>query len=300
MEKFTDYSEMFLERKQAMRVPINTLRAYEWAIKHLNAYFLNQKIGTIGQKEVDQLKVDSKELAAASVNLMLQTLLGILRMGQEYDAVEKLPVMHCLVPKMNEQFMTDDEAQKLLFYCRNPLKIMVSLALTTGLRRENIFKLRWDQIINGILTVKVKRGKTLTIPLSPQMMEILEKHKRYLGKKSWGDTPWVFPSPRNHYQPRVAGTDAGINRAFQWAKLPYSGWHILRHTFATSFLREVGNLKLLQSILGHSDLAQTARYAHIELGAKKEALDRHADKSLPSKAATNLRRTCSPERADIP
>ena len=283
MGTFEDYAEMFLERKKADRVPENTIKAYEWAVKRLKAHFGTQNIETIHQREVDELKGKSMDLAAASVNLMLQTLLGILRVAKEYDAVEKLPVMHCLAPKMNEKFLSDEEAERLLLVCRRPLKIMVSLALTTGLRRENIFNLRWDQIVNGVLTIKVKRGKILTIPLSPQMMEILDRHKKYMVKKGWGQSAWVFSSPRDHSRPRAPRTDAGLNRAFKWANLPYGGWHILRHTFATSFLREVGNLRLLQSILGHSDLAQTARYAHVELGAKKEALDQHATKCLPEK-----------------
>jgi integrase len=300
MGQFTDYSEMFLERKMADRVPANTLKAYEWAVKRLNAYFNTQSIGTIHQREVDGLKASCMDLAAASVNLILQTLLGILRLGQEYDAVEHLPVMHCLVPKMNERFLSNEESDRLLLVCRNPLRVMVSLALTTGLRRENIFRLRWDQIVNGVLTIKAKRGKILTIPLSPQMMNILDRHKKYLDKKGWGATEWVFPSPRNHYQPRSPMTDAGINRAFKWANLPYSGWHILRHTFATSFLRDVGNIRLLQSILGHSDLAQTARYAHVELGAKKEALDQHAIKSLPDAVVNPRRKRRSQARVDNP
>jgi len=300
MSKFTDYSEMFLERKAADRVPKNTLMAYEWAVGKLNKHFGEQDISTIHQREVDGLKMQHTSLAAASVNLMLQTLLGILRMAKEYDAVDVIPVMHCLAPKMNEKFLSDEEAETLLMVCRRPLKIMVSLALTTGLRRENIFNLRWDQIHNGVLTIKVKRGKILTIPLSPQMMEILDRHRKYQQKKGWGKTEWVFPSPRDHDRPRAERTDAGINRAFKWANLPYSGWHILRHTFATSFLREVGNLRLLQSILGHSDLAQTARYAHVELGAKKEALDQHATKCLPDGVIKKKRKRRHQERVDTP
>jgi integrase len=300
METFKTYAEMFLTRQLAMRVPANTLKAHEWSIKHLNAHFGTQEVGSIRQREVDELKNKNIHLAAASVNLMLQTLLGILRMAKEYGAVEILPVMHCLAPKMNEKFLSDEEAEKLLLVCRRPLKIMVSLALTTGLRRENIFNLRWDQIVNGVLTIKIKRGKILTIPLSPQMMEILDRHKKYFIRRGWDKTEWVFPSPRDRSRPRQPRTDAGLNRAFKWAELPYSGWHILRHTFATSFLREVGNLKLLQSILGHSDLAQTARYAHIELGAKKEALDQHATKSLPDAVVNPLRKRHSRARVDTP
>lgn len=300
MGSFTDYSEMFLERKTADRVPANTFKTYEWAVKRLKEHFADQSIETIGQREVDGLKVKYMNLAAASVNLLLQVLLGILRLAQEYDAIDKLPVMHCLVPRMNERFLSDEEAEKLLLVCRRPLKIMVALALTTGLRRENIFKLRWDQIINGVLTLKVKRDKTLTIPLSPQMMMILEKHRKYLDKKGWGQSQWVFPSPRDRSRPRVPRADAGLNKAFHWAGLPYSGWHILRHTFATSFLREVGNLRLLQSILGHSAIAQTARYAHVELGAKKEALDQHAAKSLPDAIINPRRKRRSLEHVDTP
>jgi integrase len=173
------------------------------------------------------------------------------------------------------------ESLRLLESCGPTLYVMVALALTTGLRRENIFHLKWSEIEDNVLTIKIKRGKTLSLPLSPQVVLLLEKHKRAMRKKGAGNSEWVFPTPNDFKKPKTDQANSGLNRAFKLANLPYSGWHILRHTFASSFLKSVGNLVLLQNILGHSNIAQTSRYAHIDMGQKKKALEEHALRSLP-------------------
>jgi len=282
LHPFNEYAKMFLERMESNRVPKNTLKTYDWAVhKHLIPYWGSQEMDSIKQKEVDLFKTAKMKLSAATVNLLLQVLSGILKLAKEYGAVDSLPVMHCLAPHKNEHYLTEKESIRLLSECSPKLYVMVALALTTGLRRENIFNLKWDEIDDNILTVKVKRGKTLSLPLSPQMIVLLEQHRRFMIKRGEGDTEWVFPRPSNYKVAKSDSADGGLNRAFKKAELPYSGWHILRHTFATSFLKSVGNLVLLQNILGHSDIAQTARYAHIDMGQKKKALEEHANRSLP-------------------
>jgi integrase len=154
------------------------------------------------------------------------------------------------------------------------------LALTTGLRRENIFHLKWSEISNGVLTVKAKRGKTISLPLSPQIIILLDKHRKFMEKKGAIDTEWVFPRETNYKVHKSQQADGGLKRAFRLAGLPYSGWHILRHTFATSFLRNNGNLVLLQNILGHSNVTQTSRYAHVSLDQKTLTMNDHANRFL--------------------
>jgi len=280
---FIQYSEMFIEKLRFNRASENTIKGYSWAVRKLQKEFVNYQVYEIGRPEVDHLKKTYGHLAAASVNLLLVTLKKVLTLAQDYGKVEKIPNMEFLTPHVNNDFMNDEEAQILLDHCGHPLRLMVALGLTTGLRKENIFRLRWDEIQNGSVTVKVKNGKTLSIPLAPRVMEMLERHRKYLMRRKKRLSDWVFPSPRNYNQFKTHSADGGLNQCFVRAGLSYSGWHILRHTFASSFLRETGNLKLLQDILGHSDIAQTARYAHISDDQKRQTMDQHAESLVLNK-----------------
>lgn len=275
-KKFVDYLEMFMDKLKFDRAAENTINGYGWAVKKLQKEFLHYNVDKIGRFEVDNLKKTYGHLAAASVNLLLVTLKKVLTLAQGYGALTDIPPMEFLTPRMNDSFLTDEEAQILLDHCGYPLRLMVAIALTTGFRKENIFKLRWDEIQNGTVTLKVKNGKTLSIPLSPRVLEMIERHSKYLTKRKGRLSNWVFPSSQNYNHHKSHSADGGLNTCFLRAGLPYSGWHILRHTFATSFLRETGNIRLLQDILGHSDISQTARYAHIAMDQKKEALEHHS------------------------
>jgi integrase len=275
-KRFTNYLEFFTDKLEFDRASKNTIEGYAWAVRKLRKEFANYDVDKIGRFEVDNLKKTYGHLAAASVNLLLVTLKKVLNLALSYDDIAEVPKMEFLTPKVNDSFLSDDEAQSLLDHCGHPLRLMVAIALTTGLRKENIFRLRWSQIQGGTVTVKAKNNKTLSIPLAPRVMEMIERHRKYLMKRKKCLSAWVFPSPLDYNKFKAHSADGGLNNCFIRAGMQYSGWHILRHTFATSFLRETGNLRLLQDILGHANLAQTARYAHIAMDQKKEALEMHS------------------------
>jgi integrase len=81
---------------------------------------------------------------------------------------------------------------------------------------------------------------------------------------------------------------------FEWKKVRKKAgvagfrFHDFRHNLATKVLRETGNLKLVQRLLNHSDIATTTRYAHVLDGEVAEALER-VTKS-PKKSTTALRK----------
>ena len=84
------------------------------------------------------------------------------------------------------------------------------------------------------------------------------------------------------------------NVNFEWKKVRKKAgvtgfrFHDFRHNLATKVLRETGNLKLVQRLLNHSDIATTTRYAHVLDGEVADALER-VTKS-PKKSTTALRK----------
>jgi len=140
------------------------------------------------------------------------------------------------------------------------LKPMVLLTLNTGLRRGEVFNLKWSDIDfrQKQLTVEgatAKSGQTRHIPLNGDALKLLEDWKRQ------SDGSFVFPSP-------VTG-DKFDNVKRSWealrkrAGLPDFWFHDLRHTFASKLVMAGQDLYVIKELLGHSTIQMTERYAHL-------------------------------------
>ena len=142
------------------------------------------------------------------------------------------------------------------------------LALCTGMRRGEIFKLTWDAVDfrRGFIAIRSpKGGKDQTIPLSGSARQVLEGRPRT-------DNPYVFPG-RNIkkrkdgplYHPRTEVKRA-LEKIRKRAKLPkgFRPLHGLRHHFASA-LASSGEVDLytLQRLLTHKSPLMTQRYAHL-------------------------------------
>ena len=157
-----------------------------------------------------------------------------------------------------------DGAQGLRLAC------MVELAYASGLRISELTALPLALLARdpAYLIVKGKGGKERLAPLNDAaraaVKAYLEARKGFLPK---GDAanPWLFPSrskagrltPRRFAQLLdEAAADAGIDPA-------RVSPHVLRHAFATHLLEGGADLRVVQKLLGHADIATTQIYTHV-------------------------------------
>lgn len=145
-------------------------------------------------------------------------------------------------------FLTSDQINALLAECKNgsakDLEIIVKLCLATGARWSEAEGLKRSQISNNKITfIKTKGKKNRTIPITQDLADEIPKKNGSLF------TPC-------YYAFRSALKRANI-------ELPEGQMtHVLRHTFASHFMMNGGNILVLQRILGHTDIKMTMRYAH--------------------------------------
>lgn len=150
---------------------------------------------------------------------------------------------------------------------------LVVFAIETGLRREEQFCLRWDQIDweAKVLTIPLpKGGKTRHVPLSDAAIMILRSFD------SFTRSPWVFPSPKNplhHWNPQ-SFVNHVFSPALQKAGIQGVCWHTLRHTAASRRIMAGVDLVSVQKILGHRDIQTTLRYSHLSQHHLREAVNR--------------------------
>lgn len=180
------------------------------------------------------------------------------------------------------------------------------LAIVTGARRGELLALRWSEIDfeGGRLTIAAKLsrlehgfaieprrkagGQPVTVALPPFAVEALRRHKgaqaaERLAAPAWADLGLVFASRRGTpttpdnlvrvFRRVVRAANAGLAEARAPIISEHIRLHDLRHTAAT-FYRSLGaGLDEIQRILGHADIATTARYAHV---TERIATDRAA------------------------
>ena len=147
---------------------------------------------------------------------------------------------------------------------------MMKLGLFTGLRRGELFKLKWEHIDfeRGFIHIKdPKGGPDEVIPLNDLSRQVLEDHPKIPG------SPFVFPGKNGKQRVSI---HKAVNKIKKYAGLPknFRPLHGLRHTFASG-LASSGKVDLytLQKLLTHKTPQMTQRYAHLRDEALRKASD---------------------------
>jgi integrase len=146
---------------------------------------------------------------------------------------------------------------------------IMKMALYTGMRRGELFKLQWDHIdfIKGIILIKdPKGGQDQKVPLNDAARNLLESMPR-------GKSQYVFPGRGARQRTDInkavnkIKTDAGLPKDFR----PLHG---LRHVYA-SMLASSGEVDMytLQKLLTHKSPQMTQRYAHLRDDTLKRAAE---------------------------
>ena len=139
---------------------------------------------------------------------------------------------------------------------------LLELLYGSGLRATELVSLQRSAIARDIpvLTIRGKGGTTRMVPVGDRARVALSD---WLEAAPPG-SPYVFPSGRGHltrirlYQivKELAGR-AGLPPKFVSP-------HVLRHAFATHLLEGGADLRVLQTLLGHADIATTQIYTHVD------------------------------------
>jgi integrase len=156
---------------------------------------------------------------------------------------------------------------------------IIWLLLLTGARKGELLAMRWDNLDLGEPAVwtkpasAVKQARLHRVPLNNQARDILLVIEAETSGKvvQFAPSPFVFPA-RNELG-RMRDIKRGWERICHRAGLTNLRIHDLRHSFA-SFLVSAGyNLPMVGALLGHSQVATTARYAHLLDTAQRAAAE---------------------------
>lgn len=153
-------------------------------------------------------------------------------------------------------FLNTEQIRALLDSLSGEAALITKLCLATGARWSEAEGLRVSQVRNGQLHFsETKSGKNRSVPIDDTLIKELDAHleKRYGSSKG---------KAGRFFQYGYGAFREGVEKAC--LALPKGQLtHVLRHTFASHFMMNGGNILTLQKILGHSNLIMTMRYAHL-------------------------------------
>ena len=242
---------------------------------HIEPAFGKKEPAEILPLDVKRLEIKlSRTKAPATVANVLELLRRIINFGAKNHLISPLGFT-IEMPSVNNEKTEDlnsDELASLLTAIEEDIHPqagdMMKLALFTGMRRGEMFKLKWKHIdfVRGFINIKdPKGGPDQKIPLTDAVQELLKFHPKIIR------SPYVFPGRGGR---RRTDINKAVNKIKNDAGLPadFRALHGLRHAYA-SMLASSGivDLYTLQKLLTHKDPKMTQRYAHLRDYALKKA-----------------------------
>ena len=157
---------------------------------------------------------------------------------------------------------------------------MMELLYGSGLRVSELISLKISQIPQhgGVIMIQGKGGKERMVPLSPPAQNAIKEwlaHRAETLKTSSDGKKipsiWLFPSYSNQGHMTRQNFAVQLKNLAITAKLDHHKFspHVLRHAFATHLLEHGADLRTVQQLLGHADIATTQIYTHVTDDRKK-------------------------------
>ncbi|EMV5794681.1 tyrosine-type recombinase/integrase [Escherichia coli] len=191
----------------------------------------------------------SEGVKASTINHDLFALSGAFKAMAEIDEFHgENPVAAISTlkePKTEMSYFTEPEVKRLLSLCSGDYFRIAVLLLATGARWGEAYQLKAENIVgNRVIFTLTKNGERRVVPVSDCVIRVVKN--REFGR--------LF---------RVSYKEFRLKMKIAKPDLPEGqAVHALRHTFATHFMMNGGNIITLQRILGHASIQQTMTYAH--------------------------------------
>ncbi len=241
-------------------------------------------------------------LRSASISRKISSLKNFYKFLSDENIIKSNPTIYLHNPKKDAKlpkFLTPEEIFKLLDFVNKDdsefgikLACMLEILYASGMRVSELVNLQMSQIqeitdesgektLRNYLIIRGKGNKERMVILNKSAIRILQKYLLLRQKMGHGNSKWLFAgvlrcskSKDRARENKVANSDKPITRQRFHQMLKELAVkagldptkihpHVIRHSFATHLLNNGADLRILQELMGHSDISSTEIYTHI-------------------------------------
>lgn len=307
----SEYVAQYIDAMEATRaIEASTIRGYRTSLMHISRAFPDVAVRELQPKDGEKWIADfvSTGLSSSTICKAYRLLKQVLKSAVAAGVIEKNPLDLVKPPKRinkNSGINSLDAESRTALLSRmdtlelSPVLVAAYIALYTGMRRGEICGLQWRDLDSSAHVIWVRRSvglgeggayikqpktdKARDVALPPTLFNVLERWRNVQEAKSSYDMEtakhdsYILGDAMGFYHPDRLTKD--------WASLAQllgvrgtagriASFHDLRHTWATMFLANGGDIKTAASNLGHANAAMTLNiYASADPDAKRRAAD---------------------------
>jgi len=260
----------------------NTLNAYRADLSGFGKWLFTHHKGThlLGVKRNQILDYLSHRVSLGTKSRSAARLLSSIKRYYQYCVREQFisedPSDRIEAPKLGRslpKFLSEDEVEALLNApdIRDPIGVrdrtMLELLYATGLRVSELVELKSSQVNlrQGVVRIRGKGNKERLVPLGQESINWLDNYLNEARQKICppAASDYLFITRRQSSMTRQAFWYLIKRYALKVGIKKHLTPHTLRHCFATHLLNHGADLRVVQMLLGHSDLSTTQIYTHV-------------------------------------
>ena len=284
-QTFAEFAEEYKKYSKANKAPSSYKRDETSLRVHLIPVFGDKPLAQITARDMEAYKMNRKDKEGgnpATINRELACLKAMMKKAFFWGDIRYNPGLQVTVFKEKPTIPEPlNEGQLLAFLdacieSKSPdLFPVVVCAVETGMRRGELFELKWNYVDLEDRWITVRQSKNnefRKIPISDWLYDVLVAYKHRCCH-----IPFVFQTGKQKYynirrNMKAASEQAGFEKPIHL--------HQLRHTFATRLRSKNVELGAIKELLGHKTWAMTERYARCTPEHLQDAI-RRLDRSSP-------------------
>lgn len=286
------YNEFLDYLKSEKNVSIHTTTSYtndfNQFINFLKLNGIQPKLNTITtpiiRRYIAYLKCE-KEFSIYTIRRRIHSLSSYFKFLIEQGYLDKNPMLSIHAPKTPEvvpKYLSIEEIKLLLeapakyspeHALRN--KVILETLIYTGMRRQELLGLNWEDIDFGEKTITIKKGKGKKQRVVPLKEPLLSDLWKYLQSRLPLTNQAVFISSYGN-RLSITALQQMFRRYMKILGFDKKGYtlHTLRHTYASHLALNGVSILSIQKLLGHSDLGSTQVYSHVNTEHLKKEIEK--------------------------
>lgn len=300
-----EWIPQWLEAYKLGTIKERSYHQLELLVKHFPDSLLDTELNEIKPMHLQGFVNQFSQGASKSYMDKMRVLIhAVFADAVENDFCTKDPSARLKIPQIIEkprESFTAEEVKKIvdfaLDYPHRRIAVAVLVLLFTGIRRGELLGLKWDDLTDNTLTIRrgvyqehgtacvedyiAKTPKSLrTVPLMPEIahqIATLPRVSQFVFGASSGKLwhPRNFSRDYSRFFNALQGLHPNVRRL---------SIHCCRHSFATLTLTSGADLRVVQQLLGHTDIKTTALYTHPDMNTMQKAVSGMRDDLFPSAA----------------